>query len=216
MSIEYQDLPLTNFPDSLDSFTQWLNIVATDGPLIQQYLNAMNAGNQALANQILTQIPSASQKIIKATDLNKISQAILAIERFYLTDIQSYVQNQQQNWLNIINQFTYKGVWSSGTSYVVNNIVLYTVNGLQLLFVATSTPSVGTPPTNTNYWRTLTVQGTQGTSGPGLSYMQEWVASTTYNVNDAVTYSEGLWMSLQSNTNVQPATNHNFWKLIIP
>lgn len=216
MSKTYEDLPLSNFPDSLDSFTQWLNIVASDGPLIQQYLTAMNAGNQVLANQILSQIPSGSRKIIKATDLNKISQAMLAVERFYLTDIKPYIQTQQQSWLNIINQFSYKGVWASGTTYVTNNIVSYTTGGLQLLFIAIANPSVGTPPTNVNYWRSLTIQGPQGISGAGLTYMQEWNTSTSYNTDDAVTYGGGLWMSLQPNTNIQPGSNDNFWKLIIP
>ena len=216
VSTLYQDLPLTQYPGNLDTFTQWLNIVASDGPLIQQYLTAMNAGNQTLANQILTQIPSASQKIIKATDLNKISQAIHAVERFYLTDIQPYIQTQQESWLNTINQFSYQGVWASGTAYLQNNIVAYTTSGLQLLFIATATPPLGTPPTSTSYWRALTVQGQQGSSGPGLTYMQEWVSSTTYNTNDAVTYSGGLWMALQPSTNVQPGTNDEFWKLVIP
>ena len=73
MSATYTDLTLTNFPDSLDTFLTYLNIVASDGPLIQQYIDALEAGNQTQANQILAQIPSASQKIIKATDLNKLT-----------------------------------------------------------------------------------------------------------------------------------------------
>lgn len=217
MSTTYPDLSLTVFPDGgLDTFTTWLNITSTDGPLIAQYQAAMEAGNTVLANQILAQIPSATQKIIKATDLNQLTQAMLAVERFYKTDLEPYIQNQQESWLNTINQFSYKGAWSSGTAYLQNNIVLYTTSGLQLLFLATATPPLGTPPTNTSYWRVLTIQGQQGSSGPGLTYMQEWNASTTYNTNDAVTYSGGLWMALQPSTNVQPGTNEEFWKLVIP
>lgn len=216
MSELYPDLALTQYPENLDTFTTWLNITSTDGPLIAQYQAAMEAGNTVLANQILAQIPSATQKIIKATDLNQLTQAILAVERFYKTDIEPYIQNQQESWLNTINQFSYKGAWSSGTAYLQNNIVLYTTSDLQLLFLATATPPLGTPPTNTSYWRVLTIQGQQGTSGPGLTYMQEWNASTTYNTNDAATYSGGLWMALQSSTNVQPGTNEEFWKLVIP
>ena len=88
MSTQYPDLTLTNFPNSLDQFMTFLNIVATDGPLIEQYHSAMQAGNTTLANQILTQIPSYTQKLLTATDLNTLSQAMLAIERFYLTDIE--------------------------------------------------------------------------------------------------------------------------------
>lgn len=216
MSTLYPDLALTQYPENLDTFTTWLNITSTDGPLIAQYQAAMEAGNTVLANQILTQIPSGTQKIIKATDLNQLTQAMLAVERFYKTDIEPYIQAQQESWLNIINQFSYQGIWSSGTAYLQNNIVLYNTNGLELLFLAITTPPLGTPPTNATYWRVLTIQGQQGISGSGLTYMQEWVSSTTYNTNDAVTYSGGLWMALQPNTNVQPGTNEEFWKLVIP
>lgn len=176
----------------------------------------MDAGNQVRANEILAQIPSATQKIITATDLNKQTQAILAVERFYSTDIEPYIEEQQTSWLNVINRFSYQGVWSSGTSYLQNNIVLYTASGTQLLFLATTTPPIGTPPSDTNYWRMLTIRGETGASGEGLSYMQQWNAGTTYGENDAVTYSGGLWMSLQQNTNVVPGSNDSIWQLIIP
>ena len=153
MSALYPDLSLTNFPSSLDQFMTFLNIVASDGPLIAQYQAAMEAGNQTQANQILAQIPQGTQKIITAVTLNQLSQAMLAIERFYKTDIEPYIQTQQENWLTIINQFSYQGVWESGTSYVVNNLVSYTVSGLNLVYIATSTPPVGTAPTNRQYWR---------------------------------------------------------------
>lgn len=211
----YSDLPLTNFPSSLDQFMTFLNVVASDGPLIAQYQAAMEAGNQTQANQILAQIPQGTQKIITATDLNTLSQAMLAIERFYLTDIKPYITQQQQNWLTVINQFSYQGVWESGTSYVVNNLVSYTVSGLNLVYIATSTPPVGTAPTNTQYWRLLTIQGQQGASGEGLSYRQEWNSSTQYATNDAVTYDGALWMALQASQNRLPDANPQYWQLVM-
>lgn len=211
----YPDLPLTNFPSNIDTFTTWLNIVASDGVLIQQYQAAMQAGNTTLANQILTQIPQATQKIITATDLNKLSQAMLAVERFYLTDIEPYIETQQQSWLTAIQQFSYKGVWQNGTSYVVNNMVSYTVSGLNLIYIATSTSPVGTVPTNTQYWRVLTIQGQPGPSGDGLSYRQEWNSSTTYSTNDAVTYDGAVWMALQSSQNRLPDSSPQYWRLVM-
>ena len=215
MSVSYPDLTLTVFPENLDSWGQFLNIVASDVPLVQQYITAMEAGNQTLAEQILAQIPSASQKIIKATDLNKLTQAILALERFYKTDLQPYVENKQESWLSVINQFSYQGVWSSGTSYEVNNFVSYTVSGLTLLYIATATPPVGTLPTNQQYWRLLTIQGQQGTSGVGLSYRQEWNVSTQYQANNAVTYDGALWMALQASQGREPSSNPQYWKLVM-
>lgn len=214
MSALFPDLPLTSFPSDLDSFTTFLNITANDGPLIAQYMAAMEAGNQTLANQVLAQIPSATQKIITATDLNKLSQASLAIERFYKTDIEPYLENQQQEWQNIISQFNYVGNWTSGTQYQENNIVSYTVSGLTMLFIATSTPPVGSNPNNTAYWRVLTIQGQQGVSGVGLSYRQEWSSSASYATNDAVTYNNAIWMALQPSQNVAPQSG-SYWKQVI-
>ena len=214
MSATYPDLS-SNFPESIDVFPTWFNIVASDGPLIAQYQQAMEAGNTTLANQILTQIPQGTQKIITATDLNQLTQAIQAVERFYKTDIEPYIQNQQQSWLTTINQFSYQGVWESGTSYVVNNLVSYTVSGLNLVYIATSTPPVGTAPTNTQYWRLLTIQGQQGTSGEGLSYRQEWNSSTQYATNDAVTYNSALYMALQPSQNRLPDANPQYWQLVM-
>lgn len=214
MSTLFPDL-ISSFPDSVDSFPTWFNIVATDGPLIQQYQSALQTGNTTLANQILAQIPQGTQKIIKASDLNLITSAMLAVERFYKDNIADYVSDKQTEWLSVINQFSYKGTWSTGTSYQVNNLVTYTTSGLTLVYLATSTPPVGAVPTNTQYWRLLTIQGQQGASGEGLSYRQEWNVSTQYQINDAVTYDGTIWMSLQSNTGVQPGTNNAVWQQII-
>ena len=215
MSVQYPDLALTNFPNSLDQFTTWLNIVATDGPLIAQYQSAMEAGNTTQANQILTQIPQGTQKIITAASLNALSQAMLAIERFYKDNIADYIETQQQSWLTVIKQFSYQGTWENGTSYTTNNMVSYTVSGMNLVYIATSNPPVGTAPTNTQYWRLLTIQGQQGTSGTGLSYRQEWNSGTSYSVNDAVTYDGAIWMALQANQNRLPDSSPQYWQIVM-
>lgn len=215
MSTKYPDLSLTNFPNSLDQFTTFLNIVSSDGPLIGQYQSAMQNGNTTLANQILTQIPQATQKIITAVDLNTLSQAMLAIERFYLNDIEPYIDDLHQSWLNTIQQFSYKGVWQSGTSYVTNNLVSYTTSGLNFVYIALSNVPIGISPTNQTYWRLLTIQGQQGASGEGLSYRQEWNSSTQYATNDAVTYDGALWMALQASQNRLPDTNPQYWQLVM-
>ena len=215
MSTKYPDLSLTNFPNSLDQFTTFLNIVSSDGPLIGQYQSAMQNGDTTLANQILTQIPQATQKIITAVDLNTLSQAMLAIERFYLNDIEPYIDDLHQSWLNTIQQFSYKGVWQSGTSYVTNNLVSYTTSGLNFVYIALSNVPIGISPTNQTYWRLLTIQGQQGASGEGLSYRQEWNSSTQYATNDAVTYDGALWMALQASQNRFPDTNPQYWQLVM-
>lgn len=211
----YNDLPLTNFPDSIDTFPNYLNITPSDGILIKQYMEALNIGDQVLANQILAQIPSAAQKIIRATDLNKVMQAVLAVERLYNDDIYDYILTQQADWEQIIKRFVYKNTWASGTTYEKYNMVDYVVSGQNLLYIAINDVPSGIAPTNETYWRVLTIQGAQGEPGVGLSYRQQWQNSITYQENQAVTYDGMLWMALQSNTNIQPGTNSSIWKKVL-
>lgn len=215
MSTLYPDLNLTVFPSGVDTFQQWLNITATDGPLIKQYMEAMEAGNTTLANQILSQIPSGTQKIIKANDLNKMVQALLAVERFYGTDVEDYIADKQQEWTDIIDQFTYQGNWNNGTAYLKNNMVSYTIYGIKYIYIAISNVPIGTIPTNTQYWRIITIQGQRGISGAGLSYRQEWNVSSLYNTNDAVTYSGALWMAINNSQGQEPVSGSSYWKLIM-
>ena len=216
MSVSYPDLPLTEFPQNMDQFLVYMNLTATDGQIVKQYMDAMNAGDQALANQIIATLPSATQKIINADGLNKVTQAMLAVERFYHTDIEPYIDDLQADWLDVINQFYYAGTWATGASYVKNNIVSYDVGGVIFLYMATAeTVPVGTIPTNTNYWRQLTIQGIQGVSGVGLSYRQEWNAVDTFYVDDAVTYGGALWQCLEQNAGVQPGIDSAKWKRIM-
>ena len=215
MSELYPDLPLSNFPSSVDSFPTWLDVVASDGPLIQQYKNALESGNSVLANQILQQIPSATQKLITSVSLNTLSQCILAVERFYSTNIESYINTLQENWTELIQQFSYKGVWASGTSYVTNNLVSYTVSGLTLIYIAIVDVPVGAVPTNTTYWRPFTIQGLPGISGAGFSYCQEWNSAVNYTTSDAVTYNGALWIALQPNINQNPSSDSDYWELVM-
>lgn len=215
MSQLYQDLNLTIFPEGVDNFPQWLDITAQDGPLIKQYMESVNNGNFALANQILSQIPSATQKIIKANDLNKLTQSMLAVERFYLSDVKDYIVEKQSEWENIVNQFQYKGPWSSNGYYVENNMVSYNIFGIEYIFLAIKNPPFGVVPTDGLYWRILTIQGEQGKSGEGLTYREQWKVSTQYEANDAVTYNGALWMALRRSQGVEPTKESVVWRLVM-
>lgn len=213
MSQLYPDLDLTNFPAFVDQFTTFLNITATDGPLIKQYTDAMNIGDVVTANQILAQIPDATQKLITANSLNKLTQAMLAVERFYKTDIKPYVDNKQTEWSDRINQFNYISDWSVSQTYQKNNIVSYTQFGNTYLYIATSNPPSGTLPTNSTYWQKFTIQGEQGAS-QDLSYRYGWEIGTEYIANDAVTYEGRIWVALRTNRGVQPGTDPSVWNKV--
>ena len=73
----------TSFPNAIQNFPQMIDITASDGALVQQYQTAMQAGNLALAKQILAQIPDNQSKIITADYLNTINDTVVAVEEYF-------------------------------------------------------------------------------------------------------------------------------------
>lgn len=214
MSILYPDLGNTSFPDSVDTFKQFLDILASDGDLVKQYQQAMQSGNMSVANQILQQIPAYSQKLLTAQDLNKMVDALIALERFYTTDIQPYTEQKQAEWQALIEEFTYAGEFSVTAQYDKNNYVKFSVNNVAYLFIAYTQPPIGTLPTNTAYWRQLTIRGVRGASGAGLTFAGEWDANASYTLQDVVNYNRALWGCIQANTSQIPNEGSTYWQLI--
>ena len=71
------------FPSEIQTFPQMIDLTASDGALAQQYQAAMQAGNLALAKQILAQIPNNQSKIITADYLNTINDTVVAVEKYF-------------------------------------------------------------------------------------------------------------------------------------
>ena len=71
------------FPGAIQTFPQMIDLTASDGALAQQYQIAMQAGNLALAKQILAQIPNNQNKIITADYLNTINDTVVAVEQYF-------------------------------------------------------------------------------------------------------------------------------------
>ena len=73
----------TSFPNAIQNFPQMIDLIASDGALVQQYQTAMQAGNLTLAKQILAQIPNNQNKIITADYLNTINDTVVAVEKYF-------------------------------------------------------------------------------------------------------------------------------------
>lgn len=216
MSALYPDLDFTNYPGELDDISLKSNITnATDAQLVQQIQTAILAGDFANAAAIINVNPQLNGKIFSANDYNQMRDAILALERFYKNDIYNYISQKQAEWLARVNQFNYKGVYNSTTQYLENNMVDYTTVDGTFLYLCWSEPPTGTPPTNTNYWRQLTIRGERGLSGEGLSFAWLWDTTTEYNVNDVVVYGNKWWVSTQVQKGNQPQEGSDYWTLIL-
>ena len=87
----------TLFPGAIQTFPQMTDLLASDGALAQQYQIAMQAGNLALAKQILAQIPNNQSKIITADYLNTINDTVVAVEQYFQARYSSaYIVSESQ------------------------------------------------------------------------------------------------------------------------
>ena len=100
----------TLFPGATQTFPQMIDLTASDGDLAQQYQAAMQAGNFALAKQILAQIPNNQSKIITADYLNTINDTVVAMEKYFqaryspayiVSDTQPQSQEKSDFWFEV-------------------------------------------------------------------------------------------------------------------
>lgn len=216
MSALYPDLDFTNYPGQLDNIQLKSNITnATDAQLVQQVQTAILAGDFSNAAAIINANPQLNGKIFNANDYNQIRDAVLALERFYQNDIYNYISEKHAEWIARIDQFNFKGVYSPTTQYLENNMVDYTTTEGTFLYLCWKQPATGTPPTDTNYWRILTLRGERGLSGDGLSFAWLWENTTQYNVDDVVVYGNKWWVSNQVQRGNQPQAGSQYWTEIL-
>lgn len=215
MSILYSDLVQTTFPNSLDNIQQMLSVTVSDAPLIKSFQQYIMDGNFSAAQTILDSIQNADRKILSADYINTLRDAILALERFYKSDIKPYVNSLQTTWTSLVDQLKFMDYYNPATLYEKNNYVLYTVNGQLLVFIATQNPPLATAPTNETYWRQLTVRGARGPSGPGASFRYDWEESEIYEPQDIVVYQNRWFVSKVQNVNQPPYVGSPYWDVVL-
>lgn len=214
MSELYKDLQFTSFPDAIQKFVTMLDMTADDADAVANFQEAMEEGNVDAANQYYSTIANADQKFLDSVKVNTILDTCMALERFYISDIEPYIQNKQAGWQNTVDQFDYKGNYAAGTQYEVNNFVSYSTAGENQVYICINRPSVGTPPTVETYWRVMTIKGDTGVSGAGLTFKYGWVSSTNYYVDDVVSYNNIVWNCIKDNKNVMPGSDDTTWRIV--
>lgn len=216
MSVTYPDLTYTTFPDTEQSFVEMIDLTSSDGALMTQYQTAMQNGDFATARTVLAQIPNYNNKILDSVKMNTLFDTTIALERFYKTNVEPYIEEKQQEWEGLVALFTanfaYIGPYQQDNQYKQNNMVsaINPATGDTNIYIAIKDNSA--PLSDTTSWRVLTIKGLQGLSGEGLTFAGAWNSTTAYNTNDVVTYQNELWSATQPNTNQEPSDTSEYWQ----
>lgn len=202
MSVTYKDLVFSQFPDEIDAFQYFSDPTIDDVPLIKQYQSYFNSGNISSAAKILEDNPMLQNKIINANNLNKLVDSIKALQRLYMSDIQSY----------IMEVVTYKNAYSSKTTYSKYDVVDY--NNQAYMCISVNCP-MGTLPTNKDYFIPLSLKGDIGVSGTGLSPRGYWNEYVQYYKDDLVSYKNVLWAANEDNIGFLPSDTSSKWYSVL-
>ncbi|MDD2268876.1 MAG: hypothetical protein PHY15_04905 [Eubacteriales bacterium] len=203
MAIPYIDLD-SKFPKELDNFEDFIDPDVSTLPLLSQYEEAVGSGDLSAAANILNANPILKRMIVSAGNLNKIKDAIVAVQRFYFEEVED----------NLKNIFENRGVWVSSIQYKRWDMVSY--NGLTYLAFNDTTP-VGTLPTNAAHFRPISIKGDKGDKGdPGLNlvYRGVWNLEVSYAAKDVVTWQNSLYVADVDNAHVAPHDSPD-WTLML-
>lgn len=216
MSVFYPTLTETNFPDGVDDLTRMSDLTITDLPLVALYYQYYNAGDLTSASNLLNQNPQINAKLFNAAKFNKLADGIVAMQKFFNSNVQGYIVTKQQEFNAYINAFDFKSAYNAATSYVAKNLV--TIFGCTYICrVACKgvSPVDGASSTNWGLIAEKGEQGIQGASGTGLSPRGLWSTSIVYYVNDCVSYNNALWQCLVGNTGSAPTTSNTKWLRVL-
>lgn len=206
MGTVYTDLN-SDFPDKVSTMTRVQDVSAAMKPYVDEYYTYYNRGDFDGANGVITAHPELLTMIINAKIFNDLRDEIIATQRVFRDDVESYIFNVVSN----------KGDWNAATKYIKYNVVFYVVDSVTLPFLAIANDiPIGIVPTNTDYWYPLAIKGEQGESGIGLSFEGAWDANITYNMDSAVTYNNSLYASvIDNNISNTPSKTSIYWSLVV-
>ena len=201
MSELYTDLTETNFPQAVDTFNRVTDVTLDLLPLVQEYQSLYANGKINEAASLLAENPSLQNCMINAKTINRCYDGIKALQRFYMSDIQKYIEQL----------ITYRGDYSATSSYQKYDVCLY--NGSAYLCI--SNASIGILPSNQDYFIQITLKGDTGKPGLGLSFLGQWDSNTLYPKDACVTYNNVLYASTQDeNLSRTPSLTSQYWNVI--
>lgn len=212
MSTTYTDLTETKFPNAVDDLSRMSDLTSSDLTLVNQYYTYYNAGNLTAAAQLLADNPTLINKLFNAAKFNILRDALIALERFYLSDVQTYINSTRQSLQGEIDKFTALGVYDAATQYVKHNVVTSNGNG----YVCTADCKGKAPGTTAgaDYWQLIVNKGDKGDSGTGLSFRGQYSSTTAYTLNDCVTDGTSIWAALKASTG-QALTEGEYWTRVM-
>lgn len=201
----YQDLT-SDFPLKVSTMERVQDVNLSSKPYVDQYMTYYNAGELDKANKVIDDHPELKRMIINANIFNRLRDEIIATQRIFKDDVESYIFSVVKN----------KGDWSATKKYQKYNCVFYNVNGAKLPYLAIADDiPIGTLPTDITAYYPLAIRGETGLSGTGLTPRGTWSEYVEYYADDLVAYNNVLWAAKEDNIGYIPNDSSTTWYSVL-
>jgi hypothetical protein len=105
-------------------------------------------------------------------------------------------------WSVMVEGFNYRGIWASGTSYLISDLVSYGGK----IYIALRDTVGDNPVTETADWSVFV---------DGIQYEGTWASGTSYQKGDVVKYGGNIWIAVANSQNSTPTSANANWELLI-
>lgn len=212
----------SKFPDGVDEFIELYDL-SYDKMKSAQRLTVLKMQAKLTndeQNELATLTAELEEYMITPETFNKFQDALVAVEQFFYSNVQGFIEDKQKIWDSYIKQFVFVGNWAVGKSYKFQNMVIGKNGDLYLCSKDHVSNAANEPSLSTTLWTKVSSKGDTGAIGLNAFYKGDWKVGTTYKQGDAVSHGREGWMKplvyiskTDGNVGKEPETNGTDWML---
>jgi len=105
-------------------------------------------------------------------------------------------------WDLMVEGFNYRGIWATGTQYLISDLVSYGGK----IYIALRDTIGDNPVTETSDWSVFV---------DGIQYEGSWASGTSYQKGDVVKYGGNIYIASQNSIAQTPNTSSSFWDILV-
>ncbi|MFT9003204.1 MAG: hypothetical protein ABF991_00685 [Liquorilactobacillus hordei] len=211
----------STFPNNVDTFTELSDLPANKIQDANEFvqLKGLSSLDNNQQNRLNALAAELQDNIITPETMNKITDSMVALETFFLNNVDGYIEAKQQLWATYVNNFNLVGVWDSTKKYGKQNLVSY--NGDLYLVLQDVVASKNDAPDVSSSYHKVAYKGDKGDIGLNAIYKGVWSGSTSYAIGDAVSIKVGdswnpvdmVFICKVANSNQKPDLDAagNYW-----
>ncbi len=105
-------------------------------------------------------------------------------------------------WALMVEGFNYRGIWATGTSYLISDLVSYGGK----IYIALRDTVGDNPVTEASDWAVFV---------DGIQYEGTWASGTSYQKGDVVKYGGNIWIAVNNNSASAPTSSNANWDILV-